>query len=74
MLKVIGILLVAAVIWRVEVPSLLQKNYKKELVVFLLLLSIGVGLGIVQALGKTIPNPMDFLTFIFNPLNDIFFR
>ncbi|NYF24412.1 hypothetical protein [Sporosarcina sp. JAI121] len=74
MLKVIGILLVAAVIWRVEVPSLLQKNYKKELVVFLLFLSIGVGLGIVQALGKPIPNPMDFLTFIFNPLNDTFFR
>ena len=74
MIKLIGILLVAAVILRIEVPSLLQKKSKKELVVFIVFLKIGVGLGIIQVLGKTIPNPLDLLTFIFKPLNELLFQ
>lgn len=66
--------MVAAVILRIEVPSLLQKKNKKELVVFLLFLSVGVGLAIVHGFGKPIPNPLDLLTFIFKPLNNILFR
>lgn len=72
MLKVIGILLVAAIILLIEVPSLLEKKYKKELLVFSILLTIGVGLSIAQAVGKTIPNPLDLLTLVFKPINDIF--
>ncbi|MFJ8236167.1 hypothetical protein ACIQ34_10515 [Ureibacillus sp. NPDC094379] len=71
MLKSIGILLVAAVILMIEVPSLLEKKYKKELLVFLILLAIGVGLSITQSFGKPIPNPMDLLTFVFKPLIDV---
>jgi hypothetical protein len=74
MLKVIGVMLLVAAIARFEVPSLLLKKNKKELVVFLLFLSIGAGLGIVQALGKPIPNPMDLLSFILKPVNDTLFR
>ncbi len=74
MLKVIGILLLVAAIVRFEVPSLLRKKNKKELVVFLLFLFIGTGLGIVQSLGKPIPNPMDLLSFILKPINDTLFR
>ncbi|WP_427138814.1 hypothetical protein [Psychrobacillus psychrodurans] len=70
MLKSVGILLVAAAILFLEVPPLLQKNYKKELIVFLILLAIGVGLGIVHSLGKSIPNPIDLLTFIIKPIHD----
>ncbi|WP_438298503.1 hypothetical protein [Sporosarcina sp. FA15] len=74
MLKIIGILLIVVVIVRFEVPSLLLKKNKKELVVFLLFLSIGTGLGIAQVLGKPIPNPMDLLTFILRPINETLFR
>ncbi|MEK4402873.1 hypothetical protein MKZ26_00345 [Sporosarcina sp. FSL K6-6792] len=74
MLKIIGILLIVVAIVRFEVPSLLLKKNKKELVVFLLFLSVGTGLGIAQALGKPIPNPMDLLTFILRPINDTLFR
>lgn len=74
MFKVMGILLLVALIARFEVPSLLLKGNKKELVVFLLFLSIGTGLGIIQALEKPIPNPLDLLTFILKPLNDTLFR
>ncbi|MET3656420.1 hypothetical protein [Sporosarcina psychrophila] len=74
MLKIIGLLLIVAAIVRFEVPSLLRKKNKKELVVFLLFLSIGTGLGIAQVLGKPIPNPMDLLTFILRPINEMLFR
>lgn len=71
MLKSIGILLIAAAVLWIEVPPLLEKKYKKELLVFAILLAIGVGLSITIGLGKTIPNPMDLLTFVFKPLNDL---
>ncbi|MFJ7976797.1 hypothetical protein ACIQZI_14050 [Peribacillus sp. NPDC096379] len=71
MLKSMGILLIATVILLIEVPPLLEKKYKKELLVFSILLVIGVGLSIAQGVGKTIPNPMDLLTYMFKPLNDV---
>lgn len=74
MLKSVGILLVAAVILFAEVPSLREKKYKKELIVFSILLAIGVGLGIAHSFGKAIPNPIDLLTFIFKPLHDALTR
>ncbi|MEK4485868.1 hypothetical protein MHH81_09760 [Psychrobacillus sp. FSL H8-0484] len=71
MLKSIGILLIAAAILLIEVQPLLEKKHKKELKVFLILLAIGVGLSIAQAVGKPILNPMDSITFVFKPLNDV---
>lgn len=71
MLKSIGILLIAAAILWIEVPPLLGKKYKKELLVFSILLAIGVVLAIALGFGKTIPNPMNLLTFVFKPINDL---
>lgn len=72
MVKVIGILMIAAIILVIEVPSLKKKKQKKELVVFSLLLTIGVGLSIAYTFGKTIPNPMDLLNIVYKPINDFF--
>lgn len=74
MLKVIGILLIAASILWMEVPPLLEKKYKKELLVFSILLTIGIGLSIAQGLGKAIPNPLDLLTLVFQPIHNVFVR
>lgn len=71
MLKSLGILLIAAAIAFFEVPPLLEKKDKKELLVFLILLSIGVGLSITLSFKKSIPNPLDFLTFVLKPINDL---
>ncbi|WP_397538937.1 hypothetical protein [Rummeliibacillus pycnus] len=72
MIKSIGILLISAAMLWIEVPPLLEKKHKKELLVFSILLVIGVGLSITLfGFDKPIPNPFDFLTFIFKPLNDV---
>lgn len=71
MIKSIGILLIAAAILWIEVPPLLEKKYKKELLVFSILLAIGVGLSITLGFEKPIPNPLDLLTIIFKPLDDV---
>lgn len=71
MLKSIGILIIAAVILWMEVPPLLEKKFKRELVVFSILLAIGVGLSITLGFGKTIPNPFELLSYIFKPLNNV---
>lgn len=72
MMKVIGIFLIATIILMIEVPQLMEKKHKKELLVFSIILAIGVGLSIAQALGKTIPNPMDLLNLVYKPINDFF--
>ena len=71
MLISIGILLVAAIILWIEVPPLLEKKYKRELIVLSILLAIGVGISIPIAFGKSIPNPLDLITFVLKPLNDV---
>ncbi|PID14965.1 hypothetical protein CSV63_09190 [Sporosarcina sp. P34] len=71
MLKSIGILLIAAAIAWFEVPSLLEKKHKKELLAFSIFLTIGVALSIVLAFGKTLPSPMELLTFLFTLLTDL---
>lgn len=70
MIKSLAIVLVASVIFLIEVPSLVKKKQKKEIVVYSILLLIGVGLNITYAIGKTIPNPLDFITFMLKPLSD----
>ncbi len=71
MLNSIGVLLLAAVILWFEVPSLLDKKYKKELLVFSILLAIGVVLGIILGFGVTIPPPVELLKFLFTSLTDL---
>ena len=65
MLNSLGILLVATVIIFVEVPPLLEKKQKKELIIFTIILIIGVTLSILRSFGINIPNPCRFINVHF---------
>ncbi|WP_245827555.1 hypothetical protein [Paenisporosarcina indica] len=41
---------------------------------FSIILAVGIVLCIALAFGKSIPNPLEFLTFIFKPIDDILSR
>lgn len=71
MWSILGILTVAIGITLYEVPSLLERNLKKELWVFSILLIFGVVLSIINSLNIDIPNPLDWLTVIYKSFTDL---
>ncbi|MGZ4122813.1 MAG: hypothetical protein ACXVOI_06330 [Tumebacillaceae bacterium] len=65
---IVGLVVVSALIaWR-EVPPLLKQQGKKELWVFATLLLLGLGMGIANALEVELPNPIDLIRFVYEPL------
>jgi len=67
---VIGILAIAAIIAMMEVPGLWKKRHMKELWVFTLLLLLGTGIHIAQSLSVKLPNPLDWITYLYKPISD----
>lgn len=73
MWAVAGVLGVSIIIALFEVPPLLKKKLKKDLWAFSILLLIGTGLSIAQALRMKIPNPLDLIYYIYKPMSDAIF-
>lgn len=70
MWAIVGIIIVHALIIWMEVPTLLRNNERKELVGFSILLFIGFVLSILESTTIELPNPLDFVTFIYKPVSD----
>lgn len=68
--KVAGIFFMAILISFIEVPNLLKSKLKKELWVFISLLFVGIGLGIIKSLNLEMPNPLDVIIMIYKPFSD----
>jgi NhaP-type Na+/H+ or K+/H+ antiporter len=68
MWSIAGILVIAVFIAAIEVPSLLGK--KRELWVFSILLLLGTGLSIAKTLHAYIPNPLDWMAAVYQPLRN----
>lgn len=71
MLKTIGILIIAAVMVISEVPPLVEQKQKKEVIIYSILLFLGIVLSILVALGVTVPNPLDFISYVLKPLTKL---
>ncbi|CAG7655936.1 hypothetical protein ACFQI7_16390 [Paenibacillus allorhizosphaerae] len=70
MWAIIGVLLAAAVIGLIEIPSLVRRKLKKELVCFSLLLLLATGFSIAKSMQLQIPNPLDWITVVYQPMSD----
>lgn len=68
MVAITGIVAAAAFIVFIEAPSLWKKRQIKELWVFSLLLIMGTGIGIAQSMHIPIPNPVDWINYIYRPI------
>ncbi len=73
MWAITGIIVVTAAIAMFEVPSLWKKKWIKELGVFSILLLFGTGLSIAISLRVNIPNPLEWITFVYKPLSEALF-
>lgn len=58
------------VIW-LEVPALIKKKKIKELWLFSLMLLAGISLTIAKVAHLPIPNPLDFVTWVYRPASDM---
>ncbi len=67
-ISILAIVVFDTVLCLVEVPQMLQCDQKKELVTFSLILLLGTVLVILQSLNVNIPNPSDFLKWVYSPL------
>ncbi|MDF2713852.1 MAG: hypothetical protein K0R28_777 [Paenibacillus sp.] len=73
MLGIIGMLTVGAGIVLIELP-LLRKRGKKEVWVFCVTLALALGLGMAKSARVPIPNPLDWIAFVYKPVSDAVFR
>ncbi|MGF9908806.1 hypothetical protein [Brevibacillus porteri] len=70
MWTIIMILLISLLIALFEVPNMRRNGMKKEMLVFFILLVVGTGLSIAESLEANIPNPLEWITFVYKPFSD----
>lgn len=70
MWTIVMILLASTAIVMLEIPTLRKKKQYKDFVVFCCLLLVGTILSIAQSLRMKLPNPLDLITFVFQPVSE----
>ncbi|MBP1992421.1 hypothetical protein [Paenibacillus eucommiae] len=73
MTRIAGLIIVILLIALVQVPGMLRKKMIKDLAAYSVLLLFGTALFIGQILHLKIPNPVDFIIYLFEPLGKIIF-
>ncbi|RJE86101.1 hypothetical protein D3P07_18630 [Paenibacillus sp. 1011MAR3C5] len=71
MLAIGGILATAVVIAMLEVPGLRKKRQVKEIWLFMILLLFGTGVGIAESLHLPLPNPLDWVSYVYRPIGQL---
>ncbi|MFF2890318.1 hypothetical protein [Paenibacillus sp. NPDC057967] len=71
MLAVGGILTTAVIIAMLELPGLWKKRQVKEIWLFSILLLLGTGVGIAESLHIPLPNPLDWVSYIYRPIGQL---
>lgn len=74
MLIVSSMIALSTLIACIEVPPLLKRGLKKEVMVFLVFLFICILLSIAQGLHAKLPNPLQWLTIVYRPLSEAVFH
>lgn len=64
----LGIVIAVAGIFITEAPALLKKESMKTFRVFLVLLFFGTGLSIALSFKVAVPNPIDWIEFVYKPI------
>lgn len=70
-MKVLGVLLIVALIIAIEVPLMWRKKLIKELWVFSFLLLLGTFFSLINALHISVDNPLSWMIFIYKPVSDL---
>ncbi|SDN03722.1 hypothetical protein SAMN04487897_101869 [Paenibacillus sp. yr247] len=71
MWSIIGIITLTLIIVGIEVPSLLKTKKLKDLLAFFVILGLALSIGCAQAMNMKIPNPLDWIAFVFKPAGEM---
>ncbi|NMM63739.1 hypothetical protein HBE96_13865 [Clostridium sp. P21] len=69
--SILSVLVFSIVLSIVEIPKMLRQKLYKELYTFIVLLSFGTVLAILKSFNVDIPNPSDFVQWVYSPFNNI---
>ncbi|CAH1191029.1 hypothetical protein [Paenibacillus sp. JJ-223] len=69
MIKILMILVVAALISWIELPRLIREKERRTAWGFSVLLLIGVGISVAQTLFTDLPTPLAYITMALRPLS-----
>lgn len=70
-MKVLGVLLIVALIIAIEVPLMWRKKLIKEMWVFSFLLLLGTLFSLINALHISVDKPLSWMIFIYKPVADM---
>lgn len=71
MFAIAGIVMTAVIIAMLEAPSLWRKREMKELCIMSTLLLFGTGIAIVQSMHIPLPNPLDWIGYVYRPIGKL---
>ncbi|OMF22226.1 hypothetical protein BK133_26680 [Paenibacillus sp. FSL H8-0548] len=74
MLAVVCIVTLSVLVAIIEAPRLIKRRLKKETIVYFICLGVAALLSSGQGLKLNMPNPLDWITFVYKPLSDALFR
>ncbi|ADK16930.1 hypothetical protein [Clostridium ljungdahlii] len=69
--SILSVLIFSTILCIVEIPKMLKENLHRELWTFSILLGLGTVLAILKSLNVDIPNPSDFIAWVYSPLTNI---
>lgn len=73
-MAIVSILIVLAfstVLSMIEIPSMQKAKQYRELWTFSILLVLGTVLVILKSINIELPNPSDFIAWVYSPLNQV---
>lgn len=69
--SILAVLAFSTVLCIVEIPKMLKQKLYREVWTFSILLVLGTVLAILKSLNVEIPNPSDFIAWVYSPLTEV---
>lgn len=69
--SIIAVLAFSTILCIIEIPKMQKQKLYRELYTFVVLLGLGTVLAILKSLNVEIPNPSDFIKWIYSPFTEV---
>ena len=69
--SILAVLVFSTVLCIIEIPKMQKEKLHRELWTFSILLGLGTVLAILESLEVEIPNPSDFIAWVYSPFTEV---